>query len=117
MAHHVLRRSQAFPPQGSGRNSPPRRIGVHPQPRRWTGGGLSVVCWSMGRNGSARAVEMPRVGLVGPAHGGFNNVSTSGMMSMFEKEGFVPVAACGSTTACVRDTGGLGDRVVMHKRV
>jgi hypothetical protein len=89
---------------------------------RLQGGGLveafPVVCWSMGRQGSDRAaVDVPGVGPVGPAHGGFNNVSTSGVMSMFEKEGFVPVATCGSTTARVRDTGGFGDHVVMQKRV
>jgi GNAT superfamily N-acetyltransferase len=88
---------------------------------RHQGGGLveafPVVCWSHGRQGSTRAVDIPGVGPVGPAHGGFNNVSTSGVMSMFEKEGFVPVAACGSTSARIHKSGGLGDHVVMHKRV
>jgi hypothetical protein len=48
---------------------------------------------------------------------GFNNVSTSRVLSIFEKEGFVPVAACGSNSACIRKSGGLGDHAVMHKRV
>ena len=51
---------------------------------RHQGGGLveafPVVCWSMGANGSARAIDVPGVGPIGPAHGGFNNVSTSGVM-------------------------------------
>jgi GNAT superfamily N-acetyltransferase len=88
---------------------------------RYQGGGLveafPVVCWSHGRQGSTKAVDIPGVGPVGPAHGGFNNVSTSGVMSMFEKEGFVPVATCGSTSARVHKSGGLGDHVVVHKRV
>jgi hypothetical protein len=44
-------------------------------------------------------------------------VSTSRVLSIFEKEGFVPVAACGSNSACIRKSGGLGDHAVMHKRV
>ena len=88
---------------------------------RRQGGGLveafPVVCWSHGREGIAGAVEIPGIGLIGPAWGGFGNVSTSGVLSMFEKEGFVPVAACGSTSARVTSTGALGDHVVMHKRV
>jgi GNAT superfamily N-acetyltransferase len=88
---------------------------------RTQGGGLveafPVVCWSMGPGGSAKSIEVPGVGAVGPAHGGFNNVSTSGVMSMFSKEGFVPVATCGSTSTRIRDSGALGDHVVMHKRL
>ncbi len=88
---------------------------------RRQGGGLveafPVVCWSHGRDGFLGSIDIPGVGLVGPAWGGFGNVSTSGVMSMFEKEGFVAVAACGGTSARVRSTGALGDRVVMHKRV
>ena len=88
---------------------------------RRQGGGLveayPVVCWSHGREGVAEAIDIPGVGKIGPAWGGFGNVSTSGVMSMFEKEGFVPVAACGSTSARVRDSGGLGDHVVMHRRI
>src|SRR5438270_4039329 len=76
-----------------------------------------IECRSHGRPGATRAGDIPGVGPVGPAHGGFNNVSTSGVISMFEKEGFVPVAACGSTSARIHESGGLGDHVVMHKRV
>src|SRR5204863_2588355 len=57
---------------------------------RHRGGGLveafPVVCWSMGPDGSPRGVEVPGVGRVAPAHDGFGNVSTSGVISMFEKE-------------------------------
>lgn len=88
---------------------------------RRRGGGLveafPVACWTGGRDGSNTPVDIPGVGRVGPAWGGFGNVSTSGVMSMFEKEGFVPVALCGSTSPRVRDTGALGDHVVMHKRI
>ena len=88
---------------------------------RRQGGGLveafPVASWTHGHDGSSIPIDVPGVGLVGPAWGGFGNVSTSGVMSMFEKEGFVPVAVCGSTSGRVRDTGALGDHVVMHKRI
>jgi len=85
------------------------------------GGGLveafPAVCWSHGRDGVLGAVDVPGIGLIGPAWGSFGNVSTSGVMSMFEKEGFTAVAACGSTSARVRGTGALGDHIVMHRRI
>jgi GNAT superfamily N-acetyltransferase len=88
---------------------------------RRQGGGLveafPVACWTTGRDGSATPVDIPGVGRIGPAWGGFGNVSTSGIVSMFEKEGFEVVGVCGSTSARVRNTGALGDHVVMHKRI
>ena len=35
---------------------------------------------------------VPGIGIVNAAHGTFGNVSTQGTMTMFEREGFVPVA-------------------------
>jgi hypothetical protein len=36
---------------------------------------------------------------------------------MFEKEGFRPVAVCGSSSPRVTDTGACGDHVLMRRRI
>ena len=51
---------------------------------------------------------------VAPAHGGFNNISTSGVVSMFEKEGFEAVGLTRNSSARVRKMGAEGDHVVMQ---
>lgn len=52
---------------------------------RQRGGGIveayPVVSWTHGPEGTDRAVDVDGVGPVGPAWGGFNNVSTSGVVS------------------------------------
>jgi hypothetical protein len=45
------------------------------------------------------------------------NVSTSGIVSMFEKEGFKAVAVCGSISARVKTAGAQGCHVLMRKVV
>ena len=52
-----------------------------------------------------------------PAHGGFTNVSTGGIVSMFEKEGFKAVAVIPSGVARIRAMGARGYRVLMRKTV
>jgi GNAT superfamily N-acetyltransferase len=85
------------------------------------GGGLveayPVASWTHGRGASTEPVKVQGVGPVAPAWGGFQNVSTSGVASMFEKEGFTAVGICGSTSRRVRSYGAAGDHVVMHKRI
>ena len=48
------------------------------------------------RRGAAEAraaeLDVPGVGIANAAHGSFGNASTAGTVSMFENEGFVPVA-------------------------
>ena len=46
--------------------------------------------------------------------GSFGNVSTSGVVSMFEKEGFEAVAVCGSASPRVRALGASGCQVLMR---
>jgi GNAT superfamily N-acetyltransferase len=83
------------------------------------GGGLveayPIVQWSHGRNASQGVVYVQGVGPVAPAWGSFGNVSTSGIVSMFENEGFEAVAVCGSASARVRSLGGLGCNVLMRR--
>jgi GNAT superfamily N-acetyltransferase len=85
------------------------------------GGGLveayPVACWTDGTTGSEQAVYVGEVGPVAPAWGGFGNVSTSGVVSMFEKEGFAPVAVCGPASARVRAYGADGCYVLMRKHL
>jgi hypothetical protein len=85
------------------------------------GGGLveayAVAHWTHGRSASQGVVYVHGVGPVAPAWGGFNNVSTSGTVSMFEKQGFQAVGVCGSTSARVRSVGASGDYVVMRRTV
>lgn len=57
------------------------------------------------------------MGPVAPAWGNFANVSFRGTVSMFEKEGFQPVALCGSSSPRVTDTGARGDQVLMRRRI
>ena len=85
------------------------------------GGGLveayPVACWTHGRNGSAGPVYVQGVGPVAPACGGFGNVSTSGIASMFGREGFEAVSVCGPASARVRSHDADGCHVLMRKRV
>ncbi len=85
------------------------------------GGGLvkayPVACWTHGPNRSAGAVYVQGVGPVAPAWGGFGNVSTSGIVSMFEKEGFEAAAVCGTASSRVRSQGAQGCHALMHKVV
>ena len=86
---------------------------------RTKGGGLveayPIVQRSHGRNASQGVVYVQGVGPVAPAWGSFGNVSTSGIVSMFENEGFEAVAVCGSASARVRSLGGLGCNVLMRR--
>jgi GNAT superfamily N-acetyltransferase len=88
---------------------------------RKKGGGLveafPVACWTHGPKGTAGAVYVPGVGPVAPAWGSFGNVSTSGIVSMFEKEGFEAVAVCGGASLRVRSQGAQGCHVLMRKVV
>ena len=88
---------------------------------RRQGGGLvetfPIACWTHGRGRSAEPVYVQGVGPVAPAWGGFGNVSTSGIVSMFEKEGFKAVAVCGSISARVKTAGAQGCHVLMRKVV
>jgi hypothetical protein len=88
---------------------------------RNSGGGLveayPVACWTHGRNRSAGPVHVQGVGPVAPAWGSFGNVSTSGVVSMFETEGFEAVGVCGSASSRVRSQGAQGCHVLMHKVV
>jgi len=85
------------------------------------GGGLveayPVAIWSHGRDASPGAVYVQGVGPVGPAHGGFGNVSTTGTVSMFEQEGFEAIAVCGSASPRVRALGASGCQVLMRKAI
>lgn len=82
------------------------------------GGGIveayPVAIWSHGRDASPGVVYVQGVGPIGPAWGGFGNVSTSGVVSMFEKEGFEAVAVCGSASPRVRALGASGCQVLMR---
>jgi ribosomal protein S18 acetylase RimI-like enzyme len=88
---------------------------------RIQGGGLveayPVACWTHGPTRATDAAFVDGVGPVAPAWGGFGNVSTSGIVSTFKKEGFEAVAVCGSASARVRAYGAAGDHVVMRKIV
>jgi GNAT superfamily N-acetyltransferase len=88
---------------------------------RRRGGGLveafPIACWTHGRGRSEEPVYVQGVGPVAPAWGGFGNVSTSGIVSMFEKEGFKAVAVCGSISERVRTAGAQGCHVLMRKMV
>jgi len=86
------------------------------------GGGLveayPVTHWTHGAAGAAHSVRYVQgVGPVAPAWGGFNNVSTSGIVSMFEKRGFEAVAVCASASSRVRSMGALGCNVLMRRMV
>jgi hypothetical protein len=74
-----------------------------------------VACWSHGRTRTETAVYVEGAGLVAPAWGSVNNVSTSGIVSMFDKEGFDAVAICGSASARVRSYGAEGCQVLMRR--
>jgi GNAT superfamily N-acetyltransferase len=85
---------------------------------RTRGGGLveayPVTHWSHGRDASQGVMYVQGVGPVGPAWGGFGNVSTSGVVSMFEKEGFQAVSVCGSASKRIRNLGASGCQVLMR---
>jgi GNAT superfamily N-acetyltransferase len=88
---------------------------------RTTGGGVveayPVACWTHGRDASPSAVYIQGVGPVAPAWGGFGNVSTSGIVSMFEDEGFEAVAVCSEPSARVRSYGAQGCHVLMRRTI
>ena len=76
-----------------------------------------VACWARGRSGSASAVYVQGVGPVAPAHGSFGNVSASGTVSMFEKEGFEAVVVLDTSSSRVRSLGARGCHVLMRRTV
>jgi GNAT superfamily N-acetyltransferase len=87
---------------------------------RRRGGGTVEACpvaaWTHGPAGSSNPLSVQGVGPVAPAHGSFGNVSTSGTVSMFEKEGFQAVAVVGARpSARVLAMGATGCRVLMRK--
>ena len=52
-----------------------------------------------------------------PAWGGFGNVSTSGIASMFENEGFKAVTVCSEPSKRVHGYGALGCHVLMRRTI
>jgi GNAT superfamily N-acetyltransferase len=88
---------------------------------RHKGGGIveayPVACWTHGRAAAPGAVFVQGVGPVAPAWGGFGNVSTSGIVSMFEKEGFEAVAVCSEPSARVHSYGAQGCHVLMRRTI
>jgi GNAT superfamily N-acetyltransferase len=88
---------------------------------RTKGGGVveayPVACWTHGRDAAPAAVYVQGVGPVAPAWGGFGNVSTSGVISMFENEGFEAVAVCSEPSKRVHSYGAQGCHVLMRKTI
>lgn len=87
---------------------------------RRRGGGVveasPIAAWTHGPTGTDHPVWLDDVGPVAPAHGSFGNVSTSGTVSMFAKEGFEPVGLADTRpSARVRAMGADGYRVRMRK--
>lgn len=87
---------------------------------RRRGGGVveaqPIAAWTYGPAGTDHPVWIDDVGAVAPAHGSFGNVSTSGTVSMFEKEGFHAVGVADvRASARVRAMGAEGYRVRMRK--
>lgn len=86
---------------------------------RRRGGGIveatPVAAWTHGPTGSSGAIELDGVGRVAPAWGGFGNVSTPGIVSMFEKEGFTPVRVLEAPSKRVNATGAVGYQVLMRR--
>jgi GNAT superfamily N-acetyltransferase len=87
---------------------------------RRRGGGVveaePIAAWTHGPTGTDHPVWVDDLGVVAPAHGSFGNVSTSGTVSMFAKEGFQPVSVVdGRASARVRAMGADGYRVKMRK--
>jgi GNAT superfamily N-acetyltransferase len=88
--------------------------------RRRGGGvvdGYPIATWTHGREGTSAAVLVPGAGLVGPAWGSFGNVSWTGTVSMFQREGFEAVAVIGSASPRVLATGAGGTQVLMRRLV
>lgn len=86
------------------------------------GGGLvdayPIASWTHGRSGTAGATFVQGVGPIAPAHGSFGNVSTSGTVSMFEREGFTAVDIYGNNRSDrVRRLGAHGCKVLMRKEI
>lgn len=75
-----------------------------------------IAAWTHGRERRGDPVQVPGVGPVAPAWGNFANVSFRGTVSMFEQQGFQPVAVCGRSSRRVTDTGARGDQVLMRRR-
>jgi hypothetical protein len=89
---------------------------------RQHGGGVveayPVACWTHGPTRSEGPVYVQGVGPVAPEWGGFGNVSTSCVVSMFEKEGFQATEVCEeSRSARVQAHGAVGCHVLMRKVV
>jgi len=88
---------------------------------RKKGGGVveayPVACWTHGRDAAPGAVFVQGVGPVAPAWGGFGNVSTSGIVSMFEKQGFEAIAVCSQPSARVHSYGAQGCHVIMRRTI
>ncbi len=88
---------------------------------RKKGGGVveayPVACWTHGRDAAPGAVFVQGVGPVAPAWGGFGNVSTSGIASMFDKQGFEAVAVCSQPSARVHSYGAQGCHVIMRRTI
>jgi len=80
---------------------------------RKRGGGVveaSPIAFCLRNAAEARVAEriVPGIGTVNAAHGTFGNVSTQGTMSMFEAEGFVPLAIHRRTHVVRRLNDGWG---------
>jgi len=88
---------------------------------RRQGGGIveayPVACWTHGANRCTESVYVDGVGPVAPAWGGFGNVSTSGVVSMFHKEGFRAITVCQNPSARVRGLGAEGCYVLMRATI
>jgi GNAT superfamily N-acetyltransferase len=85
------------------------------------GGGLvegyPIALWTHGRGAAPGVVWVHGVGPLAPAWGTFGNVSTPGIVSMFEDEDFEAVAVCGSASARVRNLGAAGCQVLMRRTI
>jgi GNAT superfamily N-acetyltransferase len=88
---------------------------------RQRGGGVveayPVACWTHGRGSSDEAVYVHGVGPVAAAWGSFGNVSYSGTVSMFEREGFQAVAVFGVASARTLARAASGYQVLMRRIV
>lgn len=86
-----------------------------------SGGGVvearPAVSWSHGRGRSTGVTFVGDLGPIAPAWGYVSGVGCTGTLSMFEREGFTPIAVCGTkpTTPRLRTLGALGDRVLVRK--
>jgi GNAT superfamily N-acetyltransferase len=76
-----------------------------------------AVSWTHGQGSSSDVAFVGGLGPIAPAWGSFSGVGYTGTVSMFVREGFVPLGVCGTrpSTPRLRTLGAVGDRVVMQK--